>query len=300
MAKWREPVRRPYYAKYERVPLAHDQGWYECYRLPGDVLAVCEPGHLQEVNVFLLPGADRALLIDTGTGMANIRPVIDELWQGELVVVNTHFHFDHTGGAHAFDEVLASVNPLVERQAREGIPHRFLENQVDEDMFLWGYPPGFDPRTFAVAPYSVRPVEDGAAIDLGGRVVDVVHTPGHTQDSLMLYDRASAVLFGGDMLYYGAIYVQFDNDFMGHSSVEGYVRSLERVKERFPYVKAVYASHNDFVMDPRCIDDILAAMRAVRDGRAERESMNDASWAYYGDELPLSLYRFRDFTVIAK
>lgn len=300
MAKWRELVRRPYYAKYERVPLAHDQGWYECYRLPGDVLAVCEPGHLQEVNVFLLPGADRALLIDTGTGMANIRPVIDELWQGELVVVNTHFHFDHTGGAHSFDEVLASVNPLVERQAREGIPHRFLENQVDEDMFLWGYPPGFDPRTFAVAPYTVRPVEDGAAIDLGGRVVDVVHAPGHTQDSLMLYDRASAVLFGGDMLYYGAIYVQFDNDFMGHSSVEGYVRSLERVKERFPYVKAVYASHNDFVMDPRCIDDILAAMRDVRDGRAERESMNDASWAYYGDELPLSLYRFRDFTVIAK
>lgn len=300
MAKWREPVRRPYYAKYERVPLESDQGWYECYRLPGDVLAICEPQHLQEVNVFLLPGRERALLIDTGTGMANIRAVVDELWQGDLVVVNTHFHFDHVGGAHLFGEVLASLGPLVERQARKGIPHEFLANQAEADMFLWGYPPGFDPATYAVAPYRVAGVADGDEIDLGGRVVDVVLTPGHTEDSLMLYDRASAVLFGGDMLYYGAIYAQFDNDFMGRSSVGDYVASLERVRKRFPGIRRVYASHNDFAMPPACIDDIHDALCRVRDGRVAPEPMDDPSWAYFGDVLPLSLYRFDGFTVITR
>ena len=298
--KWREPVRREYYAKYERMEIANDQGWYECYRLPGNVLAICEPQHLQEVNAFLIPGNDRALLIDTGSGMADIRKVVDELWQGPLTVVNTHFHFDHVGGNALFDEVLVSANPLVERQAREGIPHDPLANQCDPDMFLFDYPQGFDPETFHVKPYRVRSVADGTVVDLGGRAVELLHTPGHTQDSMMVYDADAGILFGGDMLYYGAIYAQFNNDFMGYSDIDAYLASLRRVTEHCTNLQAVYASHNDFVMPPRVLDDVRHAFYTIREKMAHFEPMDDPSWAYYGDVLPLRRCWFDGFSVIIR
>ena len=48
--KWRTPEPRPYYSKYESVPVKNSNGWFDCYKLPGDVYVICEPQHLQEVN----------------------------------------------------------------------------------------------------------------------------------------------------------------------------------------------------------------------------------------------------------
>lgn len=50
--EWREMPRRAYYEKYERIDVENDRGWYEVYRLPGDVYAIAEPRHFQEVNFF--------------------------------------------------------------------------------------------------------------------------------------------------------------------------------------------------------------------------------------------------------
>ena len=105
--KWRTPEPRPYYAKYKRLPVENDcGGWFACYELPGDIVAICEPQHLQEVNVYLIKGSERALLLDTGMGICNIEPLVRELWPGELTVVNCHRHFDHTGNNWRFREVL--------------------------------------------------------------------------------------------------------------------------------------------------------------------------------------------------
>lgn len=300
-AKWKGPEPRPYYAKYKRLKVENDcGGWFCCYELPGDVTAVCEPQHLQEVNAFLIKGEDRALLLDTGMGICNIEPLIRELWPGELEVINCHRHFDHTGNNWRFGEVYVADVPEALRQAETGCPHEPLANQTDEDMFLFGYPEGFRPEEYCVRPFRAVPVEDGHVFDLGGREVEVIYTPGHLEDHLMLFDRRGKILFSGDMIYLGAIYVQFDSDVMGRSDIGKYIDSLNKVEEKFPEIKAVYTSHNDFIMPPGCIGTIRDALTVVRDGKAEGVPLHDEKYGYYDDPPGMKQYFFDGFSVVYK
>ena len=299
--KWKGPEPRPYYQKYKRLNVTNDcKGWFEVYELPGDITAITEPQHLQEVNVFIIKGDDRALVLDTGMGICNIEPLIRELWPGELSVVNCHRHFDHTGNNWRFPEVLVADVPEALKQAETGCPHEPLANQADEDMFLFGYPEGFVPGEYCVKPFNAVPVEDGHVFDLGNREVELVYTPGHLEDHLMLYDRREKILFSGDMIYLGAIYVQFSSDVMGRSDISQYIDSLDKVEAKFPDVSAVYTSHNDFIMPPDCIGMIRDALIAVRDGTAVGEPLKDEKYGYYEDPETMKQYQFDGFSIVYK
>lgn len=298
-AKWKGPEPRPYYANYRRLDVTNDfGGWFECYELPGDVVAVCEPQHLQEVNAFLIKGGSSALLLDTGMGICDIEPLIRELWPGDLQVINCHRHFDHTGNNWRFPEVLIADEPGAIKQAETGCPHGPLANQTDEDMFLFGYPDGFRPEDYCVRPFSAKTVEDGHVFDLGEREVEVVYTPGHLEDHLMLFDRRDRILFAGDMIYLGAIYVQFESEVMGRSDINEYIDSLFKVERLFPEISAVYASHNDFIMPVSCIGRIRDALIAVRDGKAEGIPLRDEKYGYYDDPPTMKQYFFDGFSVV--
>jgi glyoxylase-like metal-dependent hydrolase (beta-lactamase superfamily II) len=263
-------------------------------------VAICEPQHLQEVNVYLIKGSEKALLLDTGMGICNIEPLVRELWPGELAVVNCHRHFDHTGSNWRFREVLIADEPGALRQAEEGCPKEPLKNQTDPDMFLFGYPKGFDPEDYRIRPFNARPVEDGHVFDLGGREVKVIYTPGHLQDHLMLYDLRDKILFSGDMIYLGAIYVQFCNEILGYSDLDQYIASLARIERECPDMQAVYTSHNDFIMPPDCVGMIREALTSIRDGRAEGTPLRDEKYGYYGDPVTMRQYQFDGFSVVYK
>ena len=299
--KWKTPEPRPYYSKYEKIEVRNDcNGWFQCYRLPGDVIGICEPQHLQEVNVYIIEGSDRALVLDTGMGIMNIEPLIRELWPGELSVINCHRHFDHTGNNWRFPEVMIADEPGAIRQAKEGCPHEPLANQTDEDMFLFDYPEGFVPEDYCIRPFNAVPVEDGHIFDLDNRKVEVIYTPGHLEDHLMLFDHRDKILFSGDMIYLGAIYVQFGNNLMGHSDLDQYISSLEKIRERFSEIDTVYTSHNDFIMPPDCIEMIHDAMVAVRDKTVEGIPLRDEKYGYYGDPETMKQYFFDGFSIVYK
>ena len=77
--KWRDGAPREYYSKYEKRSIENNQGWYDVYQLPGEVFAICEPQHFQEVNAYLIIGQDRSMLFDTGMGICDIKAVVREL-----------------------------------------------------------------------------------------------------------------------------------------------------------------------------------------------------------------------------
>lgn len=304
--KWKTPEPREYYAKYKHIDTVSSRSWFECYELPGDVTAICEPQHLQEVNAFLIFGEQKALLLDTGMGIFSIRPLVEELCgarglcaEEDLQVVNCHCHFDHTGGNWAFDEVFAADDPIVRRQAASGVPLEPLKNQMDEDMFLYDYPPGFDPTGYCVRPYTFRPCGDGHIFELGGRDVEFITTPGHTEDHAMLYDRKYGILFAGDMIYFGAIYVQFGNDIMGYSDISKYIASLEKIRTRCPDLQSIYVSHNDFITDKSAIGLIEDALRRVADGTAQGAPLRDEKYGYYMDPPTMRQYMFDGFSIVA-
>jgi glyoxylase-like metal-dependent hydrolase (beta-lactamase superfamily II) len=123
--------------------------------------------------IYLLLGTERALLVDTGTGDAKLRPVVDELLTGqELIVAHTHSHGDHVGGDAEFESVVG-------RSA--------------EDVAAY----------FGIADWPNEVVE----LDLGDRVLHIIPIPGHHVSHIAVYDRATRLLFSGDSLYPGRLYV---------------------------------------------------------------------------------------------
>ena len=87
--------------------LSPEDKWFKVYKLPCDIFAIFEPYHFQEVISYLILGCEKALLLDTGMGLGgNIRLLVEQLTKLPITVVNTHSHFDHTGGNGWWPKVL--------------------------------------------------------------------------------------------------------------------------------------------------------------------------------------------------
>jgi glyoxylase-like metal-dependent hydrolase (beta-lactamase superfamily II) len=140
--------------------------------------------------LYLLFGKERALLLDSGAGGLKVRPTVDRLigeWQAShggrpirLVVAHSHSHGDHHAGDSEF--------------------------QARPDTDVVGLTPAQVASFFHVAKWP----QNIGRFDLGGRVLDIVPTPGHEPAHIMVYDARTKLLFSGDMLYPGRLYVPVD------------------------------------------------------------------------------------------
>ena len=155
--------------------------WFEIQNLPCQVYAICEPHDDEDVKSFLVIGSEKALLFDTGMGIENIKEEVEKLWQGEIVVVNSHSHFDHVGDNWRFDVVYGAPGENADLVAREGS------------------------ERLKIKPYRREIVSDGHVFDLGNRRLEVIYTPGHSNDCIMLYDMDNQMLFVGDSYYNGPL-----------------------------------------------------------------------------------------------
>lgn len=298
--KWKDDKPREYYAKYEKVEVKNGQDWFEVYKLPCNVYAICEPNQFQEVNIFLVPGKDRALLFDTGMGIGKIRPLIEELCPGEVIVVNSHFHFDHIADNHCFDQVHIYNDDLAKKVAATGLAKEALGNQLEERMFRFGYPKGFNPETYQIPPYNAVPIEDGYCFDLGDRVLKAIHTPGHSNDGIMLYDEKYRFLLTGDTFYPGALYAHFDNEEFGQFSFEDYIASMEKVSRLIPNLDYLCCSHRDFTAPPQKLREVADALQSILDGGEFAEQEVDDGHTYLEEGMELKEAIFDGFTIIYK
>jgi glyoxylase-like metal-dependent hydrolase (beta-lactamase superfamily II) len=208
-----------------------DDSWFYTRSVAPGVWLIAEPQH---VYTWLVEGRDRAAILDTGMGVLPIRPIAESLTRKSVIVVNTHSHFDHIGGNHEFDEIAIHElgAPLLEQPVPRELLQAYLgyaDRQLDaarsyrslDREFFWllsaesdprPFPLGFEPSTWAIAPSRVtRTLSDGDRIDLGGRVLTVIHAPGHSPDGICLLDERAGMLFVGDSLNWGPIYAHFDD-----------------------------------------------------------------------------------------
>ena len=239
-----------------QLPVAPD--WFRVTWVTAGIAMLTEPhvDGLLRGNLWYIRGRERDLVVDTGNGIAPVRPVLERLSYGrrkEVIAVATHSHIDHIGGLHEFEHRL--FHPL-EREAaatmNEDAPlatatwsAQLKELLADEGFIL---PPvlvdavpnkAFDPLTFRIEPVAAtRLVEGGDVIDLGDRQLLVVHLPGHTPGSIGLYDEANGALFSGDAIYDGGLI-----DTLPESDIVEYVRTMERL-QKLP-VEVVYPGHDE-------------------------------------------------------
>lgn len=86
------------------------QHWFTVERIHSDTFAISEYGHWEETHSYLLCGTERAVLIDTGLGVANIKAVVDDLTTLPVAAVLTHAHWDHIGGLSLFPDFAVHEN----------------------------------------------------------------------------------------------------------------------------------------------------------------------------------------------
>ena len=102
---WPEVLPRPGNRRLEKMQSLSP--WFEIYRVSDGVFAVLEPGHAEEAISYLILGGERAVVLDTGMGIADLHAEVKRLTDLPLVVVVSHGHYDHVGDNHRFSEVWA-------------------------------------------------------------------------------------------------------------------------------------------------------------------------------------------------
>jgi glyoxylase-like metal-dependent hydrolase (beta-lactamase superfamily II) len=203
-------------------------------------------------NIWFVRGRDRALLVDTGLGVASLLEAARDLFEQPTLALATHYHFDHTGSLHEFTERLAhragvaylatpgAIGGSLRRDAFDAAslePYRAAGYDLPEDLLAAWPTPGFDPDAYEVRPCApTRVLDDGDVIELGDRAFDVMHLPGHSPDSIGLFEAATGTLFSGDAVYDGPLL-----DGSPDSDVGAYVATMERLRA-LP-VEVVHGGH---------------------------------------------------------
>jgi glyoxylase-like metal-dependent hydrolase (beta-lactamase superfamily II) len=126
-------------------------------------------------------------------------------------------------------------------------------------------PAGFDSKAYSTKPFHItRWLHDGDKIDLGGRTLQVIGTPGHTPDSIALLDEKNGLLFTGDTFYAGPIYL-----YRPETDLDAYLASVQKLAAMAPHLQLLLPSHNVPVADPGNLPKVVTAMQRVRRGEVK-------------------------------
>ncbi len=234
---------RAAYASLQKHEVSND--WFEVYEIEPDIWAIYEPFQWQEVISYLIVGSESAVLFDTGNGIGNIRSIVRQLTDKPLRVLNSHSHIDHIGGNYQFEEILSVSTPFsISRTS--GLRNEGILLEVSPEALCKDLPHGVNRDEHQTRPYSISGVvEDGDVLDLGGRRLEILHVPGHTDDAIALLDRDAGFLWSGDSFYEGPIWL-----FAPETDLESYQSSVARMAALAPGLNAVFPGHNTPRADP--------------------------------------------------
>jgi glyoxylase-like metal-dependent hydrolase (beta-lactamase superfamily II) len=228
--------------------------WFEFERLADGITRIWEPHviRVMQCNIWHVRGRDRDLIIDTGMGIASLAQAAAHLFDKALTAVATHTHIDHVGSLHEFsDRIVHEAEAQQLTRASDNFSLIRAEHPVEfiSSLERAGYEVGtcfvtalpradYELSTLICPPApATRRVEEGDVIDLGDRVFEILHLPGHSPGSMGLWESSSATLFSGDAIYDGPLL-----DELPGSDIETYVRTMRRLA-RLP-ARIVHAGHD--------------------------------------------------------
>ena len=194
------------------------------------------------MHMYLLEGDDKALLIDTGYGLGNLKEVVERMTHKPIIAANTHGHLDHSGGNGFFTEAYMHENAAVD-MPREG-----------EAML--------DLNTLPHPDYTRHFVGEGDVIRLGGRDIDVYEISAHSNSSLAFLDKSHRLLFTGDEVESSQVLLfpltgdkPSDYDFYGRCMA--HKRHMEKLIALEPFFDFVAPGHNGTPISKEYLHDFL-------------------------------------------
>lgn len=235
--------------------------YVEVYRLRDNVYGLLTENidGMGDPWMYLILGPEKAMLIDTGFGLGDLKGLCGQLSGGrELIVVNTHGHPDHAGGNAQFDKVYCHELdvPMIARQ-NPGMWDYLFENSDRQGRGIWSE---FDEKDLIpYQDYTLVGCPDGFCFDLGGGYeVELIHMGGHSAGSCAFLDK------GGQGLYIGDDLISMRVGVMGGKG------SLRTMRDGFAKLAArkgefahVYSGHFVTDLENTTVDAMLEACNAI-------------------------------------
>ena len=264
----------------------HTDTWYRIAEIEQNIFLIEEPGH---VNSFLIVGTESSVLIDSGTGLSDIRTAVSPLLRENHLVLNTHWHFDHIGGNAQFEKV--GISPLEKDLIQKGLSNKLLKAIYINPCLQQGIPlpDGFEAEDYQILGCNPKiEITDGYSFDLGGRTLTAIATPGHTRGSISFLDDLTESLFCGDFVYRGTLYAHFAD-----SDRDQYVQTLDRLANPILKFKRIFPAHNEPVLERSFLESVRKGFNQILSGTKTSQQITD--WG-----MPSDFYQFGEFDVLIK
>jgi len=235
--------------------------YFAVEELGNGTFAIGEPRYYQQNYSYLIVGETRAILFDSGSGTRDISAVVANLTKLPITVIVSHLHYDHLGGVGPFGHVAMIDMP----ETRADMAGALFQPGRYEYM---GFYDGRVAPSFRVGEW----LAPDAVIDLGGRSLQVLSTPGHTPSSVALFDATNRRLFIGDFIYPTTLYA-----FLPGASLSAYQATVKMLFRMLPADTVLWTAHccrkNEGVSAPwlsmRDLRDLDTTLSAVRAGQAK-------------------------------
>lgn len=178
--------------------------WFTVERLDDKSFVISEYHHWEEPHSYLLLGEARALMIDTGLGVGNILKVVRQLTDLPVTVATTHAHWDHIGGHRQFKDI--GVHEKEAQWLSGNFPLSLTKVKQSLTCQICPFPSDFCLENYQIYKNGVQHrFLDGDIIDLGGRNLQVIHTPGHSPGHCCFFELERRWLYTGDLVYAGCL-----------------------------------------------------------------------------------------------
>lgn len=245
--------------------------WFTTDPIDADTYIIGEYRHWEETHCYLLNGSERSLLIDTGLGICNIHDEVVQLTDKPITAVATHIHWDHIGGHQYFPDFYVHAAELDWLNGGFPQPLETIKTYVTDRCDL---PEGYDINTyqfFQGTPTKV--LQGGEIIDLGGRSIEILHTPGHSPGHMCFWEKDRGYLFTGDLVYKDTLFAYYPS-----TNPIAYLGSLEKIAA-LP-AKRIFPGHHSLEIHP----EILIRMRDAFRQLKKEEKLHHGSGTFdYGD-----------------
>lgn len=246
--------------------------WFTVERVGSDTFVISEYRHREETHCYLLLGNTRAVLIDTGLGVADIGAVVCGLTSLPVTVVTTHVHWDHIGGHRFFSDIAVFHREAAWLSGGFPLPPAAVKKNLTAGAC--GFPADFDIDRYEIYQGGAgRLLFDGDSLDLGGRRLSVLHTPGHSPGHVCFWEPERGYLFSGDLVYAGVL-----DAFYPSTEPAAFMRSVMRV-ETLP-VERIFPGHHNLELST----DIIRRVRRAFESLAEKGLLRHGAGIFdFGD-----------------
>ena len=275
--EWCKALPRPEYKALQRV--LPNETWFEVYKVAPQTFAIYEPHQSEETISYLLVGTKQAVLFDTGMGIGDLLKVVRQLTSRPIVVMNSHTHDDHVGDNWEFPFVFGMDTEFTKKNAKGSTQD--AQAEIAPGEVCGDLPAKFDSKTYRTKPWHISIwIHDGFKVNLGGRTVEVISTPGHTPDAISLFDRENGLLFTGDTYYPGPIWL-----YRPETDMKAYAASVKKLHDLKPQVKVVLGAHNVPVASPDVLDELMAATQQLIENKLAAKPASDGKAMYSAGKI---------------